>query len=81
MPSLTARVSPTLFHVDYDLTLFDASIAFPIFVEPFVDGNVSQLRMESSEGINMEASTGVLSRFLTAQRTGPLTFRAIGFST
>ena len=77
MPSLTARTAPIVFHVDYNLKLDAHPIAFPIFVEPFVDFNASWLRMESGEGISMEGSTDDNTVVLTAQRTGTQSFRVI----
>ena len=74
--SLTAVIAPIIFHVDYNLTVDTNPIAFPIFVDPFVD-LTSWLRMESGEGISMEASLDDKTVVLTAQRTGPLTFRVI----
>jgi len=81
MASLTAQRFPLLFHVDYDVDFREVAVALPIFVEPFVNINASWLRMESGEGISMEASTGGVASVLTAQRTGPLTFRVIVPST
>lgn len=75
--SLTAVTAPVIFHVDYNFTVDTNPIAFPIFVDPFVDLTASWLRMESSEGISMEASLDDKTVVLTAQRTGPLTFRVI----
>lgn len=76
MPALTAPRFPVLFHVDYNLSLEEASIGFPIFVDPFVDINASYLRMETGEDINMEGSTGNQAVVYTAHRIGLLTFRA-----
>ena len=75
--SLTAVTAPVIFHVDYNLTVDLNPIGFPIFVNPFVDVDVSWLRTETSIGISMEESLNDNTVILTAQRTGPLTFRVI----
>ena len=77
MSNLTARTAPVIFYVDYNLTFDINPIAFPIFVEPFVDLTVSWLRMESGEGISMEASQDDDTVVLTAQRIGLQSFRVI----
>ena len=75
--SLTAVTAPVIFHVDYNLTVDLNPIAFPIFVNPFVDVSISWLRTETNVGISMEESLNDNTIILTAQRTGPLTFRVI----
>ena len=75
--SLTAVTAQVIFHVDYNLSLEAASVGFPIFVDPFIDVEVSYLRTETSIGIDMEPAAGILTIIRTAQRTGPLTFRVI----
>ena len=81
MASLTAHRFVNTFHVDLGFTLAEHPIAFPIFVDPFVDSVASWLRTETSVGISMEESTGNDVHILTAQRTGVNTFHVVVPST